>query len=87
MLEPTKECGVTDTLPVFLVAVHGGAGDHPSSKSRVGEIKQALRLYVSRTHRSAPRDVLKVQCMHRGYHFAERPLVRPGCRHLIDQRS
>lgn len=34
----------SDTVPTFLVAVHGGAGDHPSAKSQVGEIKQALRL-------------------------------------------
>jgi len=33
----------SDTLPMFLVAVHGGAGDHPSAKSKVDEIKQALR--------------------------------------------
>ena len=36
--------GVADTLSMFLVAVHGGAGDHSSSKSKVDEIKQALRL-------------------------------------------
>jgi len=40
----SKKRGVEDTLPMFLVAVHGGAGDHPSSKSKAGEIKQALRL-------------------------------------------
>lgn len=38
----------TDTSPMFLVAVHGGAGDHPSSRLKVDEIKRALRLYVSR---------------------------------------
>ena len=40
----SEKRGVTDTLSMFLVAVHGGAGDHPSSKSKVDEIKQALRL-------------------------------------------
>ena len=44
MLEPSEKCDTADTIPTFLVAVHGGAGDHPSSKFRVGEIKQALRL-------------------------------------------
>ena len=41
---PSEKCDVADTFSIFLVAVHGGAGDHPSSKSKVDEIKQALRL-------------------------------------------
>ena len=44
VLLPSEKCGVADTLSIFLVAVHGGAGDHPSSKPKVNEIKQALRL-------------------------------------------
>lgn len=40
----SEKGGVADTLSMFLVAVHGGAGDHPSSKSKADEIKQALRL-------------------------------------------
>jgi hypothetical protein len=44
MLKPSEQHGVVDTLPMFLVVVHGGAGDHPSSKSKVDEIKKALRL-------------------------------------------
>jgi len=40
----SEKGGVADTSSMFLVAVHGGAGDHPSSKSKVDGIKQALRL-------------------------------------------
>ena len=40
----SEKDGAADTLSMFLVAVHGGAGDHPSSKSKVDETKQALRL-------------------------------------------
>jgi len=43
-LGPSEKRGVANTLSMFLVAVHGGAGDLPSSKSKVEEIKQALRL-------------------------------------------
>lgn len=39
-----KKPRASDVVPMFLVAVHGGAGDHPSAKSKVDEIKQALRL-------------------------------------------
>jgi hypothetical protein len=39
-----KERRASDVMPMFLVAVHGGAGDHPSAKSKVEKIKQALRL-------------------------------------------
>lgn len=39
-----KERRPSDTVSMFLVAVHGGAGDHPSTKPKVNEIKRALRL-------------------------------------------
>jgi len=44
VLLPSEKRGVVNTSSIFLVAVHGGAGDHSSSKSKVDEIKQALRL-------------------------------------------
>ena len=56
----SEKGGAADTLSMFLVAVHGGAGDHPSSKPKVDGIKQALRLYVSKPPLLVPRDILNV---------------------------
>ena len=44
MLRLHQKHSSSHTVPTFLVAVHGGAGDHPSAKSKVDEIKRALRL-------------------------------------------
>ena len=41
---PRQKHNFPGSVATFLVAVHGGAGDHPSAKSKVDEIKQALRL-------------------------------------------